>query len=217
MALWQRVHEEETMGSTERSVVVGVDLSARGDDAIVAGLQQLAADTNCVLHLMHVLDPREVVDDPDRRALESEADFLERAPRMLAARTRDLALLNGRPWSEARVRAHARLGDPVAVLLQTCVDYEADLLIVGTHGRRGMDRLLLGSVAEKLVRSARCPVLVARGKDYAGMKKTALPDAPYAPGTAPRRTPPPEEFGVVSTTLESWHPSDNGPTGFRIV
>jgi nucleotide-binding universal stress UspA family protein len=205
------------MGPTERNVVVGVDLSARGDDAIVAALCQLEAEPNSVLHLMHVLDPREVVDDPDRRALESEVDFLERAPHMLEARARDLASLHGRPWVASRVRTHARLGEPVTVLLQTCVDYEADLLIVGTHGRRGMDRLLLGSVAEKLVRIAHCPVLVARAKEYAGLEKTALPDAPYAPGTAPQHSVQADELHVASTTLDSWHPSDNGPTGFRIV
>jgi hypothetical protein len=39
--------------------------------------------------------------------------------------------------------------------------------VIGTHGRRGVDRLLVGSVAEKVVRYAGCPVLVARRKNYA--------------------------------------------------
>jgi nucleotide-binding universal stress UspA family protein len=39
---------------------------------------------------------------------------------------------------------------------------KADLLVVGTHGRKGVSHLLLGSVAERLVRTAHCPVLVVR-------------------------------------------------------
>jgi nucleotide-binding universal stress UspA family protein len=42
---------------------------------------------------------------------------------------------------------------------------EADLVVMGTHGRRGIDRYLLGSVAEKVVRSAECPVLTARADE----------------------------------------------------
>jgi nucleotide-binding universal stress UspA family protein len=63
-----------------------------------------------------------------------------------------------------RVVTHARIGDASSTLLQMAVDYDADVLIVGTHARRGVDRLMLGSVAERLVREARCPVLIARPK-----------------------------------------------------
>jgi nucleotide-binding universal stress UspA family protein len=41
---------------------------------------------------------------------------------------------------------------------------QVDLIVVGSHGRRGLPRALLGSVAEKIVRTAACPVLVVRGE-----------------------------------------------------
>ena len=57
-----------------------------------------------------------------------------------------------------------RLGDVVA---SEARQWEADLIVVGTHGRRGLDRVLLGSGAEQVVRSAPVPVLVIRGDDRA--------------------------------------------------
>ena len=50
-------------------------------------------------------------------------------------------------------------GDPVARIFDHAVDEAADLIVMGTHGRTGFERLLLGSVAEKVLRKAPCPVL----------------------------------------------------------
>lgn len=74
------------------------------------------------------------------------------------------------------VRCHLRLDAPATEVAQMAADLEADLVVVGTHGRRGIARLLLGSVAEAVVRLAPCPVLVVRPK--------ALPEQP------PRIEPP---------------------------
>jgi nucleotide-binding universal stress UspA family protein len=49
-------------------------------------------------------------------------------------------------------------------IAQLARDWNADLLVVGTHGRRGVSRLLLGSVAEGMVRVAPCPLLLVRGQ-----------------------------------------------------
>ncbi len=204
----------ETMGKV---VVIGDDFGPMGDDAILAGLDELASGAARVMHVMHVYDPGEVLDQPGKRALETEEELLAEAPAALQSRVAYLATLAGVSYDSRKVCTHARLGKAVETLLQTCVDYEADLLIVGTHGRRGIDRLLLGSVAEQLVRQAACPVLVARPKDYFGMTRTALPDAPYAPGQEPRRAWGERQEPMASTTIEGWQASDNGPTGFRIV
>jgi universal stress protein A len=55
-------------------------------------------------------------------------------------------------------------GDPVTAILQVAEDTKSDLLVVGSHGRTGLRRLLMGSVAEQLMRKAPCPVLVARAE-----------------------------------------------------
>lgn len=59
-------------------------------------------------------------------------------------------------------------GDPYAAIVRRAEVFNADLLIVGSHGRTGLARMLLGSVAEKVVRYAPCPVLVARQGPEAG-------------------------------------------------
>jgi hypothetical protein len=58
------------------------------------------------------------------------------------------------------------------------MDVEADLVVVGTHGRRGLTRLMLGSVAEGTVRLAPCPVLVVRPKAVPAAVPTIQPPCP---------------------------------------
>jgi len=53
-----------------------------------------------------------------------------------------------------------KLGDPKSEILATADEWEADLIILGTHGRTGFDHFLSGSVAESVVRKAKCPVLI---------------------------------------------------------
>jgi nucleotide-binding universal stress UspA family protein len=60
------------------------------------------------------------------------------------------ALRHGTPWSEINALAK---------------EMNADLVVMGTHGRRGVARALLGSVAEKVVRTAPCPVLTVHGPE----------------------------------------------------
>ena len=53
-------------------------------------------------------------------------------------------------------------GDPAAVILKTAEEIGADLIVMGTHVRTGLRRMLMGSVAEQVVRKASCPVLTVR-------------------------------------------------------
>ena len=63
-----------------------------------------------------------------------------------------------------RVTSLLRDGQAADQIVRTCRSTKADLLVVGTHGRRGLPRLLLGSVAERVVAMAPCPVVTVRGK-----------------------------------------------------
>lgn len=65
-----------------------------------------------------------------------------------------------------KVVGHLAAGPPWREIVQMASSLRADLLVVGTAGRTGLARMALGSVAEKVVRHAGCPVLVARPKDY---------------------------------------------------
>ena len=81
-----------------------------------------------------------------------------------SAKVRDLlvgdvaAAVAGHP--EVRVRYEGVLGQPAAVLIKASTD--AVMLLVGSHGRGGFARMMLGSVSEQCVRHADCPVLVTR-------------------------------------------------------
>lgn len=55
-------------------------------------------------------------------------------------------------------------GSPYRVIIEYADEQDVDLIVMGTHGRRGIDRYLLGSVAEKVVRTANCPVLTVRAQ-----------------------------------------------------
>lgn len=61
-------------------------------------------------------------------------------------------------------RAMLREGDPAQAVLAAADELDARMIVVGTHGRRGLTHLLLGSVAEKIVRSAKVPVLTVRSE-----------------------------------------------------
>ena len=68
-----------------------------------------------------------------------------------------------------------RFGRPFLEIIQIAKEKNVDLLAIGTHGRAGVDRVILGSVAERIVRKARCPVMVVRGRKYVGFKRIIVP------------------------------------------
>lgn len=63
------------------------------------------------------------------------------------------------------IRSVIKQGDAWRSVVATAEELGADMIIMGTHGRRGLPRALLGSVAEKVVRTAHCPVLTVHKND----------------------------------------------------
>jgi nucleotide-binding universal stress UspA family protein len=62
----------------------------------------------------------------------------------------------------ARVESQVMEGDPVSMILRAAKETHSDVIVMGTHGRTALTRLLLGSVAEEVLRMAPCPVLTAK-------------------------------------------------------
>ncbi len=109
--------------------------------------------------LLHVIDPPEVYARRERM-LELARDLDRHATEHL---DRWAARLAGK--TPAAVTTSCRIGHPGAEILKALDEGPAfDLVVMGSHGRIGLERALLGSVAEKIVRHARSPVLVARGR-----------------------------------------------------
>jgi len=67
-----------------------------------------------------------------------------------------------RPTEGVEVDRHLLEGEAAAEILRTARSTNADLIVMGTHGRRGLTRLLMGSVAEEVVRKSPCPVLTVK-------------------------------------------------------
>jgi universal stress protein A len=61
-----------------------------------------------------------------------------------------------------RVETVVGQGAPAAEILRIAAEQQASLIVIATHGRTGLERLALGSVAERVIRAAPCPVLVVR-------------------------------------------------------
>ena len=66
------------------------------------------------------------------------------------------------PDSQIQVEHRLEQGDPATQILRIAQETGCDLVVMGTHGRTGLDRLLMGSVAEEVVRRAACPVVTVK-------------------------------------------------------
>ncbi|APR86868.1 Universal stress protein family protein [Minicystis rosea] len=77
-----------------------------------------------------------------------------------------------------RVVAHLRRGSPAPAIAEFAASLDADLVVVGSHGRRGAERFFLGSVAERVAHLARCPVWIVRPKDHAAELKVPQIEPP---------------------------------------
>jgi nucleotide-binding universal stress UspA family protein len=85
-------------------------------------------------------------------------DLADQAERHLSEWRADAEGLIGAP----RVTIEKAIGDPAAEIVAFAEKGAVDLLVLGTHGRTGLEHALMGSVAERVVRRARCPVLTVR-------------------------------------------------------
>jgi nucleotide-binding universal stress UspA family protein len=139
-------------------ILVATDFSACADAALRAATA-LARAMGSTLAIVHVQSP-----------LPAYA-FAEGAAPDLARLEEDQ-----RRWAQERLEQQAetvrasglgvstaiRVGTPADEVVEAAREMGADLIVVGTHGRTGLNRLLIGSVAERIVRTAPCPVLTIR-------------------------------------------------------
>jgi len=85
------------------------------------------------------------------------------------------------------VEGLVRQGSAWRVIDEVTREIGADLVVVGTHGRRGLERALVGSVAERVVRTSRVPVLTVRASEKPADVRQAMPTEPELPeGIGPR-------------------------------
>lgn len=137
-------------------IVVAVDFSETSEDAWAAACR-LAARTASLVHLLHVSpDPLRQAWTVDALGLDLPAlanEWRQQARERLAA----ITPVAGVP--EARITRVVLTGVPHTAITDYAANVEAGLIVVGTHGYGPIKHLLLGSVAERVVRQAPCPVM----------------------------------------------------------
>jgi len=142
-----------------KRILVPMDFSAPSDAALEYA-RVVAGRFGASLHLLHVAE------DP-YRAIYSAEVFV---PEVEGLRDQILDDSLGRladklqpsDVDELRATAEAVIGTPAGSIVEYAAGHDIDLIVMGTHGRGGMSHLLMGSVAERVVRTASCPVLTVR-------------------------------------------------------
>jgi nucleotide-binding universal stress UspA family protein len=137
-----------------QTILHPTDFSEQADNAFRLACM-LARDHEACLVVVHVIQPPiTVVGGMGVVPPVSEEYGYEEAEERLARLES--------PYSSVHIKRLIREGDVAGEILALAKEGPCDLIVMGTHGRAGLSRLLMGSVAEKVVRKARCPVLTVK-------------------------------------------------------
>jgi nucleotide-binding universal stress UspA family protein len=145
------------MASPIQHLLVAHDFGETAEEALVYALD-LAAQLKARVTIVHAYEVP-VYGFPEGIAL--TAEVLGRIEEVSAKALEGIVVRAQRPGVE--VVGLLRQGPAWSEIAAAALDVKADLIVIGTHGRRGLAHALLGSVAEKVVRIAHCPVLTVRG------------------------------------------------------
>ena len=140
-----------------RKILVPIDGSAQSDDALEHALEEFAEDDITVLN---VIDPNDAGYSAPVGIPGGSEEWYENAKeesQALFEEARDVADEHGVALDSA-----TELGRPARTIVEFADDEGFDHIVMGSHGREGVSRILLGSVAETVVRRATMPVTVVR-------------------------------------------------------
>jgi nucleotide-binding universal stress UspA family protein len=141
-------NDKPTPNPNLHPVVVGIDFDEQGINAVKHAIG-MATMGMMEAHVCHVVVPRPEI-DVSAQHMKVRFEELVRFVKPHVPKALD-----------ERMRLHLVVGDPSDALVQLAVDVDAELIVVGTHDKPGVMRLVQGSVASELLRKAPCPVLVA--------------------------------------------------------
>lgn len=142
-----------------KKILVPTDFSDHSAKAVRYGAE-LAATFGAELHLLHVVEFTPIMyGDGAYIPLETPAE-------LTAAATRQLDDLKIDSATSLQVTRNVAQGTPFVEVVRYARDNATDLVVLGTHGRGAIAHMLLGSVAERVVRKAPCPVLVVRDEEH---------------------------------------------------
>jgi nucleotide-binding universal stress UspA family protein len=149
-----------------KRILVPVDFSEFGKHALRYGCE-FARRFGADLHLLHVLEDAYPMVPEAGMLLPAQTDYL--AELRVSAQKAIEKLPEG-DWANGigEVIRHVETGTPFLEVIRYARAHDIDLIVIGTHGRSGLVHMLMGSVAEKIVRKSPCPVLTVRpeGHDF---------------------------------------------------
>ena len=152
-----------------RRILVPTDFSETSGAALRYGVE-LARRFKARLYLLHV---------PEHPGLAAAAEYPIGLFETMQNDAHDRLghLLSEADARELRPDCAMRLGAASAEIVRHAAEHSIDLIVMGTHGRQGIARVVLGSVAETVVRNARCPVLTVHHPEH----EFVANDAPIRP------------------------------------
>lgn len=145
-------------------VLLAIDDSTCSQAAIQAVIDRFPRGATEVL-VVHVLEwPKALPTSMEFAQGAVAADHILSLHAEMRSRAQGLIERTRQRLEQAHVRARGELheGDPREIILRCAEDWKPDVIVLGSHGRRGLERLVLGSVAESVVRHAPCSVDVVR-------------------------------------------------------
>ncbi len=162
-----------------KHILVPTDFGEASDAALMYG-RELASRFGATLHVVHVAENLYVqafgADSYVAMTPKLQADLEESARAML-----DDLLVDSDGSGPATVRALLTSSTPPHAIVEYARDHHIDLIVMGTHGRGPLAHLLMGSVAEQVVRTAPCPVLTVRHPEHEFvLPDTLVPAATHA-------------------------------------
>ena len=155
---------------TVKDILVATDFSAPSDAALTYG-RELARTFSATLHLVHVATPVSSVVYGAEGFSASIPELQEDLDAAARAQLQDLVKEGDRGVPTRCVVLSAV--SPAAAIVDYASRERIDLIVTGTNGRGGVAHLLMGSVAERVVRTAPCPVLTVRHPEH----EFVIPDA----------------------------------------
>ncbi|MCX6543278.1 MAG: universal stress protein [Acidobacteria bacterium] len=149
---------------TVKSILVPTDFSETAAAAVrcAAGLAEIFGSSLTLLHVVEDLVVKGLSADVGTAAAGRLRDDAVRSAMVSLDR-----VLTEPPLNRTGVDKVVLAGDPLDVILRYATEHLVDLIVIGTHGRTGLPRVLLGSVAERVVRTSPCPVLSVRQCQHA--------------------------------------------------
>ncbi len=140
------------------TILCPVDFSDASRKAVQYA-REFALGMGSAVHLLTVVEPRPMAVDITLNYVPLEEDLEQAAEEDLQLVLKEFQLAG------LKVECSVEIGNPSDVILDKSRDLDVNLLIMGSHGKKGLSRLIMGSVAETVVRKANCPVLIVKAEE----------------------------------------------------